>query len=445
MDRVDPLRADDPEQIGSFKLLGRLGEGGMGRVYLGATPGGRRVAIKVVRPDYADDPEFRRRFAREVAAARAVGGLHTAAVVAADPDASRPWMASAYIAGPSLADAVAERGPLDEAGVRALAAALAEGLAAIHSLGLTHRDLKPSNVILADDGARIIDFGIARAAGGSALTAAGLVLTGVQGFMSPEQLSGGQVGPSSDMFSLGATLVYAATGQVPFGDGEPLSLMFRLVNEAPHLDRVPDDLRPIIERALAKNPAERPTARELLARLARSGLLPDRGLRAVSGQAGQEDPAVSPEAGALPPSVPEEAATSPEGPKKSTIRRMRARVESRVARSQPHGGTAAAGFGGRRLSRRGRVAPGTGPQTAFQDRPQDTPRSAPLARRLASRVLSWVMPPAVLAVLQSDRQALEDDAMRLIEDEIDSAYSALGLPPGLDGSVLEGRFDGERH
>lgn len=219
MGLVDRLRADDPGQIGPFRLLGRLGEGGMGRVFLGESRGGRKVAIKVVHPHYAGDPEFRRRFAREVAAPRQVGGFHTAAVVGADPDADPPWMATAYIPGPSLAEAIAQGGPLDEAGVRLLGAALAEGLAAIHDCGLIRRDLKPGNVILADDGPRIIDFGIARSAGATALTGSGAVI-GTFRYMSPGQLQGQELTPQSDVFALGAVLAFAATGHDPFA-GRP--------------------------------------------------------------------------------------------------------------------------------------------------------------------------------------------------------------------------------
>jgi serine/threonine protein kinase/WD40 repeat protein len=263
--RVDRLRAGDPGQIGPFRLLSRLGEGGMGRVYLGESPGGRKVAIKVVHPDYADDLDFRRRFAREVAAARQVGGFHTAAVVGADPDADPPWMATAYIPGPSLAQAVAEGGPLDEAGVRRLGAALVEGLAAIHECGLIHRDLKPGNVILADDGPRIIDFGIAKGADATALTGSSAVI-GTLRYMSPEQLNGHELTPQSDVFALGAVLAYAATGHDPFQASTIQAVITRILTGPPDLDPLAGELRGIIGDCLAKDAGDRPSPGDLLAR-----------------------------------------------------------------------------------------------------------------------------------------------------------------------------------
>ena len=263
--RVDRLEAGDPSQIGSFRLLGRLGEGGMGRVYLGESPGGRKVAIKVVHPLYAKDPEFRSRFAREEAAARRVGGFHTAQVVAADPNADPPWMATAYIPGPSLAAAIAQQGPLDEAGVRKLGAALAEGLAAIHACGIIHRDLKPGNVILADDGPRIIDFGIAKSANSTSLTAPDAVI-GTLHYMSPEQLSGQRLTKQSDIFALGAILAYAATGHDPFDASNILRLHAQILNGRPDLDPLTGDLRDIISACLAREPGDRPSTADLLAR-----------------------------------------------------------------------------------------------------------------------------------------------------------------------------------
>jgi WD40 repeat protein len=261
---VERLQAGDPGQVGPYRLLGRLGEGGMGQVLLGVSPGGRKVAIKVMRPRYANDPEFRHRFAREVAAARQVGGFHTAAVVDADPGADPPWMATAYIPGPSLAAAVAQRGPLDQAAVRALGAALAEGLAAIHACGITHRDLKPSNVILADDGPRIIDFGIAKGADATAITAPD-ALIGTLRYMSPEQLDGRDVTPQSDVFSLGSVLAYAANGHDPFGAPTVPAIINRILNEPPNLDPLAGDLRAIISSCLAKDPGSRPRPHDLLA------------------------------------------------------------------------------------------------------------------------------------------------------------------------------------
>jgi len=236
----------------------------MGRVFLGVSAGGRPVAVKVIRAELASDPDFRRRFGREVAAARRVSGVFTAQVVDADVDGPAAWLATAYVPGPSLSEAIDDHGPLPTGSLLALAAGLAESLSAIHAAGVVHRDLKPSNVLLAEDGPRVIDFGISRAVESTALTQAGLVI-GSPGFMSPEQAMGYAVGPPTDIFSLGAVLAFAATGQGPFGTGTTASLLYRVVHGSPGLEYVPAEARPLIERCLAKDPGQRPTADGLLA------------------------------------------------------------------------------------------------------------------------------------------------------------------------------------
>ncbi len=270
------LQPEDPQLIGPYRLRGRLGTGGMGRVYLGLSPGGRAAAVKVIRADLAQDPEFRTRFRREITVARKVSGLFTAPVIDADLDGPVPWLATAYVPGPSLADAVSARGPLPPHSVLALARGLAEGLSAIHAAGVVHRDLKPANVLLAEDGPRVIDFGISRAVEASALTHTGFVV-GSPGFMSPEQAEGRLVGPPSDVFSLGAVLAFAASGQGPFGTGSTPALVYRVVHSLPNLDYLPAEVRPLIERCLAKDPAQRPTAAQLLAGAAypATGRLPE--------------------------------------------------------------------------------------------------------------------------------------------------------------------------
>jgi serine/threonine protein kinase len=270
------LAPGDPELIGPYRLRGRLGAGGMGRVYLGLSPGGRSVAVKVIRSDLAQDAEFRARFRREVAVARTVSGLFTAPVIDADVDGPVPWLATAYVPGPSLADAVSQHGPLPAVSVLALARGLAEALSAIHAAGVVHRDLKPANVLLAEDGPRVIDFGISRGVEASALTQTGLVV-GSPGFMSPEQAEGREVGPPSDIFSLGAVLAFAATGQGPFGSGSTPALVYRVVHSGPQLDLMPAEVRSLAERCLAKDPALRPTAADLLAAAAypAAGWLPE--------------------------------------------------------------------------------------------------------------------------------------------------------------------------
>jgi len=270
---VQELQAGDPELIGPYRVMRRLGMGGMGQVFLGRSPGGRLLAIKVIRAELAADPQFRARFRREVAAARSVSGVFTASVVDADTEAPVPWLATAYIAGSSLADAVARYGPWPADAVLALAAGLAEGLLAIHSAGLVHRDLKPSNVLLAEDGPRVIDFGISRALESDMVTSAGIVI-GSPAFMSPEQAEGHKAGAPSDVFSLGGVLAFAATGQGPFGTGSGAALLYRLVHNPPDLDRVPAAARPLIERCLDKDPDRRPTPGDLLAELGDAVLAP---------------------------------------------------------------------------------------------------------------------------------------------------------------------------
>jgi eukaryotic-like serine/threonine-protein kinase len=222
--------------------------------------------VKLIRDELAADREFRVRFAREVAAARHVSGMFTAPVVDADLDAPRPWLVTGYVPGPSLAEAVDSQGPLPLSSVLTLAAGLAEGLGAIHAGGMVHRDLKPSNVLLASDGPRIIDFGISRAADATALTQANFFV-GSPGYMSPEQALGDEVGPASDIFSLGAVLTFAAVGEGPFGIGTVTALMYRVAHDRPATKRLPGQLRPLVERCLAKDPRTRPTTDQLLTEL----------------------------------------------------------------------------------------------------------------------------------------------------------------------------------
>ncbi|MFD9907888.1 protein kinase [Streptomyces sp. NPDC059063] len=261
------LREGDPEEIGGYPLESRLGSGGMGTVYLARTASGRPVAIKLIHHQFAADDEFRIRFRQEVAAARRVSGAFTAAVVDADPEARHPWMATAYIEGPTLAQRIAQRGPIGGAELRTLAIGLAEALRDIHRADVVHRDLKPSNVVLSPEGPRVIDFGISRAADQQTLTMTGRVI-GTPPFMSPEQLQTPRgVGPSSDVFSLGTLLVYAATGQGPFDADSPYMTAYQVVHEAPTLHDVPPHLRTVVEPCLAKDPATRPSVDELLVRL----------------------------------------------------------------------------------------------------------------------------------------------------------------------------------
>jgi protein kinase-like protein len=261
------LAADDPRVMGEYRLRSVLGQGGMGRVYLGLSPAGRAVAIKVVHPDLARDTEFLARFRQEVAAARAVSGIYTAPVVASGLDEIPPWLATAFVPGPSLDQVVTEHGPLPEPALWPLLAGLVEALQAIHACGVVHRDLKPANVLLAADGPRVIDFGISRAADGTALTAAGVVF-GTPGYMSPEQAEGTPAGPASDVFALGCVMAYAAGGAGPFGTGTAAAVLYRVVHAEAALNGMPPRLREVVSGCLAKDPAARPTPNALSALIA---------------------------------------------------------------------------------------------------------------------------------------------------------------------------------
>ncbi|WP_329092755.1 serine/threonine protein kinase [Actinomadura citrea] len=260
---MEPLHPGDPRRIGPYELEARLGAGGMGQVFLGVSPGGRGVAVKVIRAEHAEDERFRRRFAREVEAARRVGGFHTAQVVDADPEADPPWLVTAFVPGSTLREVVAEHGPLDPDAVRALAAGLAEGLAAIHACGLVHRDLKPGNVIMAADGPRIIDFGIALATDATVLTSHNVVV-GTYAYMSPEQVLGEVPGPPGDVFSLGCVLAYAATGGGPFDATSIPAIVHRVLHEEPDLPGLPGDLSNMIAACLVKDPGRRPALDALI-------------------------------------------------------------------------------------------------------------------------------------------------------------------------------------
>jgi serine/threonine protein kinase len=275
---LTPLRSDDPTEIAGYRLLGRLGAGGMGVVYLGEKPSEsprRQVAVKVVRAELAEDEGFRARFRREVTAARRVQGACVVEVIDADPEAETPYMISEYITGPDLATLVATHGPLDGRRQHAFAAGLAQALLAIHSVGLVHRDLKPANVLCAQRGLKVIDFGIASAADGVTLTRTGLVV-GTTGWMSPEQVNGEKVLPLTDIFCWASVMYYAATGLPPFGEGSPATVLYRVVAHDPDLSHplIEPRLRPLLAAAFRKDARARPAAPDLL-----DYLLPKRGTR----------------------------------------------------------------------------------------------------------------------------------------------------------------------
>ncbi len=260
-----PLQQTDPARVGRYRLVARLGAGGMGVVYLAETPDGQQVAVKVLRPELADNPEFRTRFGREVSALTRVQGMCTVRVIEADPQAPKPFLVTEYADGPSLAEYVDAHGPLDPGMLYGLATGLAEALAAIHAAGIVHRDLKPSNVLLTAGGPKVIDFGIAQALDTTSLTRTGITV-GSAGFMAPEQVMG-RAGTAADIFTWAVTVAFAASGRAPFGTGASDAIMYRIMHAAPDIGAVPPDLRPLVEAALAKDPQARPTAAQLLGQL----------------------------------------------------------------------------------------------------------------------------------------------------------------------------------
>ena len=385
---MEPLTADDPRQVSVYRLQARLGAGGMGRVYLAASPGGRAVALKVVHPELARDPEFMSRFRREVAAAESVGGAYTAPVIGAGPDDSPPWLATAYVAGPSLAQLVARAGPLPEAAVWRLAGGLVEALQAIHARGLVHRDLKPANILIAADGPRVIDFGISRALHGMAITTARTTM-GTPAYMSPEQAAGAGVGPASDVFSLGSVLAFAATGTAPFEGGDTLSVIYRIVHAQPDLSGLPPALGRLVAWCTAKDPAARPTLSSLLAAAGEGSasftasapgeFWPGPVAAALAAQAAPVPP--------VPPAPPGQPA--PAGPRRRTHRWLVVAGASLLAAAA--GATIAvelapssSGSGAARASNQATVS---------QHAPASRPPSAPAAPSSASQAASSAAPP----------------------------------------------------
>jgi serine/threonine protein kinase len=269
-----PLRADDPTRIGHYRLTARLGSGGMGVVYLGVAWDGSQVAVKVLRPDLADDQEFRRRFGREVAALVRVKSECTVRVIEADSQSSRPFVVTEYAEGPSLAEHIDTYGSVSPDMLYGLATGLAEALTVIHAAAITHRDLKPSNIILTDAGPKVIDFGVARRKDTTAMTKTGMMV-GSMGFMAPEQISG-RPGPAADIFAWGVTVAYAAAGRSPFGAGNAHAILYRIMYGDPDIAAVPEPLRPLVEAALTKDPQSRPTAQMLLDRLTSASKRPER-------------------------------------------------------------------------------------------------------------------------------------------------------------------------
>ena len=270
-----PLLQTDPSQVGRYRLVARLGAGGMGVVYLGVDPNGQQVAVKVLRPELADDPEFRVRFGREVTMLARVQGVCTVRVIEADTQAPKPFLVTEYADGPSLSEYIDARGPLDAGMLYGLATGLAEALAAIHAAGIVHRDLKPSNVLLTAGGPKVIDFGIAQALDTTSLTKTGITV-GSSGFMAPEQIMG-KAGTAADIFTWAVTVAYAASGRSPFGTGASDAILYRIVHAAPDIAAVPPGLRPLVEAALAKEPSARPTAPQLLSQLTQTAARPSVG------------------------------------------------------------------------------------------------------------------------------------------------------------------------
>ncbi|MFD3661454.1 serine/threonine-protein kinase [Streptomyces sp. NPDC058659] len=388
------LRREDPRIVGSFRLHRRLGAGGMGVVYLGSDRRGQRVALKVIRPDLAEDQEFRSRFAREVSAARRIRGGCTARLVAADLEAERPWFATQYVPGPSLHDRVAEEGGLRAADVASIGAALSEGLVAVHEAGVVHRDLKPSNILLSPKGPRIIDFGIAWATGASTLTHVGTAV-GSPGFLAPEQVRGAAVTPATDVFSLGATLAYAAMADSPFGHGSSEVMLYRVVHEEPQLHGVPDALAPLIRACLAKDPEERPSTLQLSMRLKEIAAREAQGLP-VSRPPVQRERAEERNT-ARPTERYTERDTRGHGPERDAEREQRGQARGTGPASRPSAGPRTGG------SRAPQSRPGTRPGA----RSTSTGRRPANPRLLRQRLFVFVVVTLVVALGIAAAQALQ--------------------------------------
>ncbi|MFF2573323.1 serine/threonine-protein kinase [Streptomyces sp. NPDC101191] len=401
------LRREDPRIVGSFRLHRRLGAGGMGVVYLGSDRRGQRVALKVIRPDLAEDQEFRSRFAREVSAARRIRGGCTARLVAADLEAERPWFATQYVPGPSLHDRVAEEGPLRAADVASIGAALSEGLVAVHEAGVVHRDLKPSNILLSPKGPRIIDFGIAWATGASTLTHVGTAV-GSPGFLAPEQVRGAAVTPATDVFSLGATLAYAAMGDSPFGHGSSEVMLYRVVHEEPQLHGVPDALAPLVRACLAKDPEERPSTLQLSMRLKEIAAREAQGLPAATRPPGQRERAE--ERHTVRPTERYTERTT----ERSGERGAERPAHDRPAGDRPTGGTGRSGASRPSASRPSAPRTGGGSR-ASQSRPGTRPgarststgRGVANPRLLRQRLFVFVVVTLVVALGIAAAQALQ--------------------------------------
>ncbi|MET9950238.1 serine/threonine-protein kinase [Streptomyces sp. NPDC006339] len=430
---MEPLKSGDPRRVGPYRLLGRLGSGGMGRVFLGRSEGGRTVAVKVVHEEHAQDPQFRARFRREVDAVRKVGEHYTAPVLDADPDADRPWVVTGFVPGPSLEQVVREHGPLPADSILALALGLLRALQGIHGAGILHRDLKPSNVMLTVEGPRVIDFGIARALEPSVeslLTSTGMVV-GSPGFMAPEQVRGESLGPAADVFALGCVLMYAATGRLPFGHGasNQHAIMFQIVEAEPELDRIEsEELRGFVARCLIKDPEQRPAIEALLADPALPGEETGRGATAgawlppelVARLARQAARLLDAEA--LSEELEREAAdrtAGPGGPSAS---------DADTGEDQGAGSGAAAP-----LPENGEAAPQATPATpAASAAPAGTPATAGTGRReprRASRV--WAVVAAVFVVLGVSGTVVKliDDSARERDLQGSPGTSATTAPP----------------
>lgn len=261
--QIHPLEPSDPQELGGYELLGRIGAGGMGAVYLAETRTGRKLALKAILKEYVQDPEFRTRFRAEVATAMKVRGRFLATVIDADPEGAQPWLAVEYVAGPSLSAVVRTQGPLPEPDVRRVVAGVAEALRSVHQAGIVHRDLKPSNILLGHEGPFVIDFGIAKALDSTSLTRTGLKI-GTPAFMAPEQVRGSISTPAADVWALGAVALYAATGQRAFGEGDTTVVYYRVVHEEPDLSTCPAWLLPLVQACLTKDPEARPSLQEVL-------------------------------------------------------------------------------------------------------------------------------------------------------------------------------------